>query len=316
MSSVRYLLAGIAVFVIAGMGSACDRPGNEPVCASGWCVIQPAGSSSELNSMWGSGPSDVWAVGAGGTALHWDGERWTQVPTGTSQRLRSVWGVAPDAVWAVGDQDTLLHWNGIAWSEFARPRLSGYDYAAITGSSPDNLWLAAADSRSTFRWNGTGWSAGPGVPIFAQTYASILAMWSVNPTSVWGVGTERMIIWGDGSDWSLVGAHSPLIPDGYRAVWGASPEEVWIAGDGLIHWTRSDGFAGSFSPWESDWRGLSGTQASDIWVVGGQDVGHRDGSAWEFAQIELPISLNAVWTVGPGEAWAVGADGVILHHAP
>ena len=41
----------------------------------------------------GSGPSDVWAVGAG--ILHWDGSAWTAATIVTMIYLLGVWGSGP-----------------------------------------------------------------------------------------------------------------------------------------------------------------------------------------------------------------------------
>ena len=58
-------------------------------------------------SVWGSGASDVWAVGDSGTILHWDGSAWTSASSGTTFALFGVWGSGANDVWAVGD-DTIL----------------------------------------------------------------------------------------------------------------------------------------------------------------------------------------------------------------
>jgi hypothetical protein len=68
-----------------------------------------------LVGVWGSDPSNVWAVGLQGTIVHWDGRAWTSVSSGTTYDLYSVWGTAPDDVWAVGT-GTILHWDGSQWS--------------------------------------------------------------------------------------------------------------------------------------------------------------------------------------------------------
>ena len=54
--------------------------------------------------MWGSGPNDVFAVGANGTILHStnDGASWHAQTSGTTQTLYGVWGSGPNDVFAVG----------------------------------------------------------------------------------------------------------------------------------------------------------------------------------------------------------------------
>ena len=44
----------------------------------GW-VVDESGVTANLNAVWGSAGNDVWAVGAGGTIVHFDGVRWSTV---------------------------------------------------------------------------------------------------------------------------------------------------------------------------------------------------------------------------------------------
>ena len=60
-------------------------------------------------------------MGAEGTILHWDGERWARVECPTSAGLAAVDGRASDDVWAVGAEGTILHWDGEEWTEEANP---------------------------------------------------------------------------------------------------------------------------------------------------------------------------------------------------
>jgi hypothetical protein len=68
-----------------------------------------SGTTRDLAGVWGASDDDVWAVGAGGTILHWDGAVWSPVPSGTTADLRGVWGIATRDVWAVGAGGTILH---------------------------------------------------------------------------------------------------------------------------------------------------------------------------------------------------------------
>ena len=67
---------------------------------SGSCTGQLAG-------VWGSAPNDVWAVGACGTILHWDGNAWSRSPSPTTNSLFAVWGINGQ-LWAVGANGTVL----------------------------------------------------------------------------------------------------------------------------------------------------------------------------------------------------------------
>ena len=69
------------------------------------------GSLSALYGVWGTAANDVWAVGQGGTILHWDGARWSTIPSGTTETLRSIWGSSPTDIWAVGERGTAVHYT-------------------------------------------------------------------------------------------------------------------------------------------------------------------------------------------------------------
>jgi hypothetical protein len=63
-------------------GAACMVPCD----AGSWCPITGAVAARYvLTSVWGSGPSDVWAAGSGGTIIHWDGSGWTTTPPAPSR---------------------------------------------------------------------------------------------------------------------------------------------------------------------------------------------------------------------------------------
>ena len=64
--------------------------------------------------MWGSGADDVWAVGVGGTVIHFDGDDWRSVavtPTPVVPFVAVV-GSGPNDVWAVGDFGIIVHYDG------------------------------------------------------------------------------------------------------------------------------------------------------------------------------------------------------------
>lgn len=69
-----------------------------------WAVEDRIDASSLdplLFKVWGRSPTDVWAVGEQGLALHFDGARWSRVDTGTHTRLLTVHGTAT-SLYAVG----------------------------------------------------------------------------------------------------------------------------------------------------------------------------------------------------------------------
>jgi hypothetical protein len=79
-----------------------------------WNKMNGIPTVQQLNAVWGSG-NDVFVVGDCGTVLHWDGNAWSVIESGTTHHLFGVWGFGPNDVYAVGDYGTVLHYDGSAW---------------------------------------------------------------------------------------------------------------------------------------------------------------------------------------------------------
>ena len=71
-------------------------------------TVMNSGTFQAINGIWGSGPNDVWAVGNGGTVLHYDGNaqnQWTAVTSPVlpaAENFQDVTGVGTQQVIVVG----------------------------------------------------------------------------------------------------------------------------------------------------------------------------------------------------------------------
>ncbi|AUX44742.1 uncharacterized protein SOCE26_062100 [Sorangium cellulosum] len=84
-----------------------------------WKRVLSSGTSETLRGVWGTGPGDVFAVGASDTIVHYDGQSWKRVPSSdTLENLAGVWGSGPGAVFAVGWSGTIVHYDGVSWLRF------------------------------------------------------------------------------------------------------------------------------------------------------------------------------------------------------
>jgi hypothetical protein len=76
-----------------------------------WTASLDEPSTSYFAGLWGTGPTDVFAVGD--AIYHFDGA-WRRMTAG--RKLRAVSGTGPRNVFAAGDGGTLLHYDGIDWT--------------------------------------------------------------------------------------------------------------------------------------------------------------------------------------------------------
>ena len=76
------------------------------------------GDPKALFKVFGLAADDVWAVGDVGLVLHYDGAAWTRVPIDTTSDIISLWGTGPTELLAVGGRASgvLARWDGAAWS--------------------------------------------------------------------------------------------------------------------------------------------------------------------------------------------------------
>jgi hypothetical protein len=100
---------------------------------------------ADLNAVAGSSLTDVWAVGADGTAVHFDGTAWTQVDTGQNVPLWALFAPTSDAVFAVGNNGVAIRWNGELWESL--PTGVANNLYALHGVSAVNVW--AVGNRGT-----------------------------------------------------------------------------------------------------------------------------------------------------------------------
>jgi len=149
-----------------------------------------------LWSVWGSSSADVFAVGGGGTILHYDGSTWSPMTSGTPNALLGIWGSSFSNVFAVGYGGTILHYDGSAWD-------------LMTSGTTDYLWGVWGSSSSDvfavgyggiiLHYNGSTWS-----PMTSGTTNLLYGVWGTSSSDVFTVGYRGIILHYNGSAWGLM----------------------------------------------------------------------------------------------------------------
>ncbi len=85
--SVWSSTAGADLITVGLGGSIFRRAAGEDTWAQ-----EPSGVRQDLYGLYGTGPDDVFAVGARGTILHYDGTGWSGLPSSTARDLFTVTG--------------------------------------------------------------------------------------------------------------------------------------------------------------------------------------------------------------------------------
>lgn len=79
-----------------------------------WTILANTPTLEALNAVWGTG-SHVFAAGDFGTVIHWDGTSWSVMETGTAEHLYGIWGFDASDIYAVGTHFSVFHYDGTAW---------------------------------------------------------------------------------------------------------------------------------------------------------------------------------------------------------
>ena len=302
-------------------------------------VEMPGAQGVVLKAVWGSGPNDVFAVGAQGTILHYDGATWKPMTSGANADLEGVWGSGPQDVFVVGAEGMVLHYDGTSWSSM--PSTTGNSLEALWGSSAQDVFAVGLGG-TIVHYDGAGWST-----MLSGTSEPLEAVWGSGPQHVVAVGGDPGSGLGtifalrfDGTGWKQM---EPGIKCGpYCAlfgVWGRSATDLYVVGmgnrpkvmnerqavvfhhDGTSWHEMTSPFgcvtATNFCPLEGVWG-----SGSDIYAVGvtalpgfppvGRIARYADTGFMGTTDLS-GAQPHAVWGSGPEDVFVVG-DNTILHY--
>jgi len=285
-----------------------------------WHTLKIGDAASAITSIWGTGPSDLYALSEQG-AYHWDGTQWTSVPDAPGGYL--IKGNSADDIFVVGKSSddkgsTITHWDGRYWSVIFR----GDEVNDVWGLDLNNLYFTGAGGvfqPSAAMWNpvtpevaDSMW--GTDEDVFLTAKSGVMKMRPSDPEpGVFGRTSKR-------GPFEILSASAPSP----SRIWGTSNSDIWGAYGGaeppfiagtLVHW---DGSQWLLTPSPSfSVSGLGGTGPNDVWAVGSQlegesyrgAIAHWDGRAWSQGS-SSPVGFAAVWAQSPDNAFAVGGDSI------
>lgn len=264
-----------------------------------------APDSIDLISVWGTGASNVYAVGSGGAILHYDGAAWSNMTSPTDQILFEVWGLGPDDIYAVGYR-TAVHYDGTSWR-----LLSGVESAelwAVWGSDRAHIFAAGQDG-VLMRLEGAHW-----VRQTSPTSLLLLGLWGTGPENVFAVGIQGTVLRWDGVEWKPM---SVPTGDNLFAVFGRNGGEVLAVGDnGTV--VLFNGAVWNLLPQSASGENLRAVHAAPQGAFG--------AAGWNGTVLRREV--NGGWRVGttspllfdltrlPGDVvYAVGGGGAVLRDA-
>jgi hypothetical protein len=147
-------------------------------------------------------------------------------------------------------------------------------------------------------------------------------VWGCSPKAVFALG-EASLFFYNGSSWTVLA--DP--PSGSRAIWGASPENLFVIAEGgevLLSQVHADIYHYDGRAWEvvverplpfPRLRDIWGSSDRDIFAVGdGGTILHYDGSTWSPMPSGTSSDLLCLWGNSSTDVYAAGAEGTVLHY--
>ncbi|GLC23574.1 hypothetical protein rosag_00870 [Roseisolibacter agri] len=306
-----------------------------------WALAR-ASSGVVLYDIGGSGPSDVYAVGARGTVLRFDGSAWSTITTGSTSTLRGVFVAGPRLAFAVGDSGAVFRIDATGATRLNAGTTA--HFKSIWASGAANVYVGG-DSSLVLRFDGTSWRriVAPATdffnglwgtatgPVYAasnnprvyqvQTGTAVaqlgtfgtgfndIAGSAANDIYAVGFGIARF----DGTTWSTVTTPYPGVL--FQSV-TAVGDAVFVGGtDGLVL-GRNGG--GTWTPTNArvSWFGAAPIGASSALLVGSFGSSCRwDGATCTAVPTGVGRVLAGAWGDGAGNAIAVGDDVILQYGA-
>ncbi len=108
----------------------------------GWCWENPFPQGAGLTSVATKDPDSVWAVGAAGTILHYNGGFWQRLSVPYSDYHYSVWVDENDDAWVGGGQGLVYHCTNLACRQVSKSvagtiyKVAGFDSKTVYAIGP------------------------------------------------------------------------------------------------------------------------------------------------------------------------------------
>ncbi len=305
---------------------------------------------TDLRAISGFARDDVYAVGAAGTLLHFDGGRWLAVSTGTDRDLEDILCLDSGVVIVVGDGVSLRRVGG-AWSPLALPP-SVHLTSVWQDLDGEDATLYAAGPDGVYRDGGAGWvpdiapagvsfSHGDGhwalVDDGATVYRRDDAGWHWVADLPGGVRAASLLADADSLTLGITGSIATGTPPaGLFTVWsgpgrviralamvGQDPHQVVAAGNfGTLLLDRDPSRNFAWATFSSgvgfSAASLQGLTCTNL-VGRATDTTHvlrYNGTAWSAEDPQLGVPIAALWAGPGGVVTVVGAGGRIARRTP
>jgi hypothetical protein len=257
-----------------------------------------SGISDNINATFVIDENNMWAAGANGVILHFDGTSWLASESGSTANLNGLYFVNGNDGYAIGSGGIILHYDGSAWSEMVSG--SSNDLTGVAFADANNGWAVGAGG-TVLKYNGS-WNAETSGVTTDLTGVSV-----VNSSDVWACGKSKTILHFYGSAWSKtdVGTRdfSGISFSGTSSGWAVGKAGTIFMFDGTQWIAQTSGTSKDLLSVSFD--GMSG------YAVGKTGTLVTYGGSWTLADGVVSTDLNNV-NVKNGLGLLGGVSGTLV----
>ncbi len=271
-----------------------------------------SGVTADLYGVWGFSDDDVYAVGANGTALHYDGHTWSPLNPLLKHNLNDIWGASPTDLYVVGDNATIMMYDGQGDWDTKRLKNNDVNLYGVWGYGDQRYvvgWGSSkGDKDQVVHYNGYKW-----LYLYPGTQMHMSDVWCGENGFIAPGWEDRLLEYtGYWYKWKMGGNRQ------LYGIWGDSETSIFAVGEnGACYLYDGKTWHGLQTGISNTLRAVGGGSPDDVYAVGEYGaIIHYDGDTWTEMDSGTEQTLYGVWGNTEGGVFAVGANGLILYYHP
>ena len=293
-------------------------------CVERWKTDLLSATTEDLHAVWGTGASNVYAVGSNNTVVRYDGKVWApRTVISGKHAYQDVWASSPTDIYLCGENGKLIQWDGNKTANDLENYYKDTIYG-VWGLSSNAIWAVGQESskfhipylkkKTTTMWQDD-------TDIYKFTYTNLWAVWAENPVHFYVLADSDVLEF-KSNKWQQMNLPLSASKKLYD-LWGTSSTNIYVTGSNNIY--RYDGKTAT-AVWTSktahEVRAIWGSGASDIFAVGSAGlILHFNGTSWHEQVVDgskpgkFFKALEGVWGTAKGErVFVVGEKGTIIQY--
>jgi len=288
--------------------------------ADGVWTLDDSGSDLDLHAIAGRSATDLTVVGDMAIVLRATGAGWVKKHDRNGLRLRGVW-MDPETegdagIYAVGSNGQLVSESGGTWRGVQIAASASTLSAFAKLSDGTLLAVGTAHTVTAKRPNSPAWQ---GETTNDTRERDIHALTVGADGVVRAFGAEGLVMKREGLTWAvdsgpgaIVGVKSFSAAGTFGTGAAAGIIAIAKAGGGIAY--RNGAWASLSTALDANVTGLAEGTDGRLWAsAGGGVVMVRVDGDWSVVPLPFQTNLNAIAADGSGGAWAVGAEGRVIH---